>query len=135
VTKFSLGITTLAAVGTNLYEYGLGEHKDKGVGSQEFWVSTGVDFGLSILTGIVAACGLTAVMAALGVAVVSGPVWVGAAVAGVILSIGSDLIGLPPTLKDGTNRLVDAAEAESIRLENVPEVRQGPRGGPVPNPN
>ena len=39
----SLVVSSLVAIGTNLYEYGLGEEKDKGVGSQEFWVSTGVD--------------------------------------------------------------------------------------------
>ena len=47
-SKFGLGVSGLAAVGTNLYEYGLGEHREEAVGSQQFWVSTGVDFSVSV---------------------------------------------------------------------------------------
>ncbi len=133
VTKFSLGISALASVGTNLYEYGLGDHKDKGVGSQEFWVSTGVDFGLSVATGISAAAMVAAGAALFGVATISGPVLIIAAGVGVGLSIVSDLVTLAPALKVGANNLIDAAESERTRLSEVGEVRLGPRGSPIPD--
>ncbi len=133
VTKYSLAISALASVGTNLYEYGLGEHKDKGVGSQEFWISTGVDFGLSITTGVFAAGMVATGMALAGVVTVTGPVLIAAAALGVGLSIISELVGLAPALKDGANGLIEVAESEKMRLGDPQEGRSGPRGGPIPD--
>jgi hypothetical protein len=48
---FSLGIS----IGVNIYDYGIGEHSDKGIISNEFAASTAVDFTQAGLTGLAAA--------------------------------------------------------------------------------
>ena len=78
---FSLGIS----IGVNIYDYGVGEHSDKGIISNEFAASTAVDFTQAGLTGLAAAgiasvivigavtAGLTVpLVAALGLAIVVG---------------------------------------------------------------
>jgi hypothetical protein len=132
LSKGSLIVSALATIGINLYDYGLGEHKDEGIGSQGFWVSTGVDSGLAVGTGVAAAL---VVGVALSLGIIAAPAaLVLVAVVGVVASIGLDLVGVPASLKEETNEFVDDREEEWERLQNAPDQRVAPKGPPVPLP-
>jgi len=126
--KASLVVSAVASLGTNLYEYGLGEHKDKGIGSQEFWVSTGVDFGLSISIGLFAAAFVVGVAAATGAVVAAPVLLVATPIVGVILGVGAEIAGVAPTMKDGLNEFIDVCESEAVRLGGPPNPPVGPKG-------
>ncbi|MCJ7677720.1 MAG: C39 family peptidase [Anaerolineales bacterium] len=132
-TKFSLGISGLVAVGTNLYDYGLGEHRNEGVGSQQFWVSTGVDFGTSVFVGsgsAVAVAGVSVIVVALGGAAIAAPyLLVGAAVMGLVTSIALEIMGTPEEWKSDVNDFVDEREDELDRLSAAPELVVAPKSG------
>jgi hypothetical protein len=95
----------LFAVGTallgNLIDYGFGEHRDTGVISWDFAVSTTVDFGLSLLTGVVAAALVGGAIALVGVSL---PLWaaLGAtAILGVGIGLGLEAIGVGGAVEQG----------------------------------
>ncbi|HLC02081.1 MAG TPA: hypothetical protein VJK02_03525, partial [Anaerolineales bacterium] len=132
LSKGSLIVSALATIGTNLYDYGLGKHKDEGIGSQVFWVSTGVDSGLAVGTGVAAAL---VVGVALSLGIIAAPAALAlVAVVGVVASIGLDLVGVPASLKEETNQFIDDREGEWERLQNAPDQRVAPKGPPVPFP-
>jgi hypothetical protein len=99
----------------NLYDYGLGEHRAQGVGSQGFWVSTGVDFGVSVGIGlglaIVAAVAVTAGTVAAPVAIA------GVAIAGAVASVTIELRGYGNRIKDGVNSYID--DEQSVLLSTM----------------
>jgi len=78
-----IGISLATSVGKNVYDYGLGEHADIGIKSNEFAASTAVDFAQAGLTGV-AAAGAAAGLVMIGAAVgLTAPLW-----AGVLLATG-----------------------------------------------
>jgi len=112
-SRGSLGTALITSVAGNIYDYGWGDHRDVGIRSQEFAVSTGVDFGMAVGTGLAAAglvAGAVAGAAALGA---TAPVWlaIGATVA-VGLGIGwvMDQFGAGQQLKREVNEGIDAWE-------------------------
>jgi hypothetical protein len=128
VSKASLITAALATIGTNLNDYGLGEHKDEGVGSQEFWVSTGVDLGLAVGTGFVAA---VVVAGAVSIGIVSAPaalVVVGMLAVGI--SLGIDWAGVPDALKEGANEFINEDAKEWQDLTDGTETRAVPKAPP-----
>jgi len=81
-----LGTTLGISVGTNIIDYTIGEHSEKGVISNEFLASTTVDFAEAGLTGMAAAGlvgGSFAFAAGLG-AVFTGPLWIPVAITAVV---------------------------------------------------
>jgi len=136
-----LGVSALASAGTNLYDYGLGAHKNEGIGSQKFWVSTGVDFGMAVGTGLAAAgavAGTLAIAAAVGLTAAAA-VPVGAVIAatvgvGFVLSLVLDHFEAGRQLKDKVNNGLDAwkgiAENAKVISQALPgyinEVVMGP---------
>jgi hypothetical protein len=132
-SKVSLGISGLVAVGTNLYEYGFGEHKDDGVGSQQFWVSMGVDFGVSVGVGVGSALAVAVVSGLavlLGGAAIAAPHLVlGAAALGLLASIVLDITETPASWKREANEFADAREEEFVRLETAPAQMVAPKSG------
>ncbi len=59
-SKGSLALAGVVALGQNLWQYGTDPTQgttfwDRTVRNREFWVSTGVDFGISVLVGLAAA--------------------------------------------------------------------------------
>lgn len=120
----------------NLFEYGLGDHREEGIGSQEFWVSTGVDFGLSVVTGIIAATGVAIVAAGaavvVGTAVAAPALVIGAAIAGLGLSLYAEHKDIPDRVKAEANAFVDAREAEVLMLEEAPTQCVAPKAPPTP---
>ncbi len=106
VSKGSLALAGLVAFGTNLLEFGSGkkfgtpEYWDATVRNREFWVSTAVDFAVSVVVGVAAAAVVAAAVSAVPLlfagAVVSLPVAIVAtAVVGIGLGIGVEAISLP----------------------------------------
>jgi hypothetical protein len=77
-----LGLSLGLSVGVNMYDYGLGKHRDKGIRSNEFLASTAVDFAHAGLSGLAAAgvvAGAIAVAGAAGVTfVATAPLWAAA---------------------------------------------------------
>jgi len=133
--KSNLIISGVAAIGTNLYDYGLGDHKDEGIGSQEFWVSTGVDFGAAITIGVAAAMsvalvgvGITALMGA----VVSAPVLIGdAMLAGLVAGVLVEAAGIASATKEGINEFIDERELEADRIPEPPGDHPAPKSPPA----
>lgn len=111
---FSFGVSLLV----NIYEYQWGEHKDKGVISQEFGVSTIVDTAFAVGTGLLAAGAVAIVLAALGVgAVVSTPALIAVAATTALLAIGIGLfvdlkLEWPDQTKDMMNQRIDEIQGE-----------------------
>jgi len=107
-SKWALGISAVTSLAANLYDYGLGEHRDKGILSPEFAASTMVDYGLAAGAGLVAAGtvaivgGLaTAGLAALGLTV-TAPLWLAlgaTAIVGVGIGLALDHFGVGDGLK------------------------------------
>lgn len=108
-----MGTALITSVAGNVYDYGWGDHRDVGIRSQEFAVSTGVDFGMAVGTGLAAAglvAGGVAVAAALGA---TAPVWlaIGATVAvGFVISLVLDRFDAGQELKQEVNEGIDAWE-------------------------
>jgi hypothetical protein len=100
-----------AALLGNLIDYGLGEHRETGVLSAEFAVSTVVDFGLSIATGLGSAALVAGTAALMGATL---PLWGAVALTG-IASLG---IGL----------LLDSAGVADVAQEGILSTFRG--GGP-----
>jgi hypothetical protein len=99
-------------MGTNLYDYGFGEHEAEGVGSQGFWVSTGVDLGMSVATGLAVAGGGALLVTA---GVVAAPVAIlGVAIAGALISVGFEFGGVGASIKDGINSYIDEQQAVAL---------------------
>ncbi len=103
---FSFGVSTVV----NIYDYQWGEHKDKGVLSQEFGVSTIVDTVFAVGVGLLAA-GAVAVGVAIFSAgvVVSTPALVAIAAITALTAIGLGLVvdiklDWPNQAKDVTNQ-------------------------------
>jgi hypothetical protein len=114
-TWITAAATSLAG---NIIDYGFGKNKDKGIASQEFAVSTGVDTVLTVGTGVLAAGGVALVTAALGVTL---PVWgaIAATVAaGLVIGGVLDAVGAGNFLKEKTNKAVDAVEEGVGHLVN-----------------
>ena len=136
VSGSSLIVSGIGSSVLNLYEYGLGEHKEEGIGSQQFWVSTGVDFALSVGIGTGSAlviAGVAAIAAAAFTAAIAAPVLViGAALVGLGGSILLDIVDVPDSVKSAANEFVDARDAEMEQLENAPEQRVAPKAPPIP---
>jgi len=106
VNKVTLGLGLITSVATNLWDFGVGDQRAKGIGSPEFWASTGVDFGLTAVTGLAAAglvAGGIAIFTAAGVtAIATAPlaaVLAVTAIVGVAISFGLDSIGAADWLK------------------------------------
>jgi hypothetical protein len=86
VSRVSVLFSAGTALLGNLIDYGLGEHRETGVLSAEFAVSTLVDFGLALATGIASAA-----LVALGATLVGAtlPIWGAVALTGLVgLGIG-----------------------------------------------
>lgn len=118
VSKGALALTGLVAFGSNMWEFGRDEefgspeYWDAAVKNREFWVSTGVDFGVSVLVGLAAAGVVAASIAgfvALGVtAAATAPLWavVGVTViVGIFIGMGVDALGIPKMAKTWLNGL------------------------------
>jgi hypothetical protein len=95
----------------NVYDYTLGDHRGEGFG-REFWISTGIDYAMTIFTGL-AAAGLTAAIVT-GAGVLLGataPLWAavaGAAVIGAGISWWFDRAGAGEWLKEHVNEGLNA---------------------------
>jgi len=139
VSPFSLGVTALASVGTNLYDYGLGEHKNEGIWSRGFWVSTAVDFVVPIAIGILTAAAVwlvagAAVAAGAATATVGPVAIVAAAVVAVAASIVVEITGASSDIKDAVGKFIDDREEEWERRQDVPVQRVAPKGPPYSLP-
>jgi len=82
------------------------------VKNREFWVSTAVDFGVSVAVGVAAAAvvagGITLAVAAGATSVATAPLWAIVVVtgfAGVVIGRGVDALGIPKMGKDWLNGL------------------------------
>jgi len=106
-------LDVITTVGFNVYDYGFGDEKDKGVGSQEFWVSTGVDLAQSLLAGLVAAAlvatGIAVFTLFFPAAVVAAPVAL-ALTAGLamVFDITLNVTGINRSIKDNINKFLDS---------------------------
>ena len=103
----------ITTVGFNLYDYGYGDEKDKGIGSQEFWVSTGVDLAQSLVAALAAAALVAAGIAAIAIffpaVVVAAPVALAiTAVVAATIDIGLNMSGANQFIKDGINNYLDS---------------------------
>ncbi|MEW6569433.1 MAG: hypothetical protein AB1449_14960, partial [Chloroflexota bacterium] len=97
----------------NVIDYGFGRNRDKGIGSQEFFVSTAVDTVLAVGTGVAAAALVALVLPA------TAPVWGAIAVTALVgLGIGylMDRLGIAQRAKDYLNAGVDAVEPAAIEF-------------------
>ena len=94
----------------NVIDYGFGRNRDKGILSQEFAVSTGVDTVMAVGTGLVAAATVAGVAALFSVTLpVSGAI-IAAAALGTVIGIGLDSAGVGDAIKEKANETVDAIE-------------------------
>ncbi|MCL4466703.1 MAG: hypothetical protein M1389_11895 [Chloroflexi bacterium] len=108
-SKGSLVTGFLGSIGANLYDYGLGSQSELGLGSREFYVSTGVDFALTMGTGLAAAGTVAGVLALAGAA---GLTAVAAAPVGVIVG-ATAVVGL------GMSLVLDQFEVGRLLKEQV----------------
>src|SRR3990170_9168965 len=81
LSKGALGISAVTSLAVNLYDYGLGENRNKGILSPEFAASTMVDYGLGAGAGLLAAgivtvggIAATGLLALVGITV-TAPLW------------------------------------------------------------
>jgi len=107
VNKIALGVGLLTSVATNLWDFGVGDQREKGIGSPEFWASTGVDFALTAVIGLAAAglvAGGIAISTALGVGFVATAPLTGVLAVtvgvGLVISFVLDGIGAADWLKE-----------------------------------
>jgi len=113
--KKDVPLAGVLAFGENLWTFGTDPSKgatfwDRTVKNREFWVSTVVDFGISVAVGFVAAAIVAAASAGLTVALgFTVPLWL-AVGATAILSVGIgmwiDAKGYPEMVKTWLNRLL-----------------------------
>jgi hypothetical protein len=82
-----IGISLATSVGKNVYDYGLGEHADIGIKSNEFAASTAVDFAQAGLTGVAAAGAAAGAIVGLAAIGITAPLWAGV-VAATVIGIG-----------------------------------------------
>jgi hypothetical protein len=94
-----LGLSLGLSVGVNMYDYGLGKHRDKGIRSNEFLASTAVDFAHAGLSGLAAAGVVAGGIALAGLfgfsLIATAPLWaaaLGTAGLGVAISAGINKI-------------------------------------------
>ena len=102
LSKGALGISAVTSLAANLYDYGLGKHRDKGILSKEFAASTMVDFGMAAVTGLAAAGAVGLVLAGGALLGITAPVSVAIVLtAGVGLAMGAilDRSGVGESLK------------------------------------
>ncbi|MGQ9573198.1 MAG: C39 family peptidase [Dehalococcoidia bacterium] len=136
ISGSSVLVSGAGSIAVNLFDYSLGEHCEDKVGSQEFWVSTGVDFGLSVVVGILSACAVAgaAALAAtvFSTAIAASPLVVTTAVLGIGFSLLLEALTVPEGIKSEANEFVDAREVELNRLADVPHLRIAPRAPLVP---
>jgi len=107
-SKWALGISAVTSLAANLYDYGLGKNKDKGILSPEFAASTMVDYGLAagaglVAAGIVTAGGIaaTGLLALVGITA-TAPAWLPIVVTagvGLVIGLGLDYLGVGDGLK------------------------------------
>jgi uncharacterized membrane-anchored protein YhcB (DUF1043 family) len=118
------GVTS--AIG-NVIDYGFGKNKDKGIASQEFVVSTGVDTVMAVGTGLasaaVVAVGGAVLTAATPIVVTTTAAIVATAIVGVGLGYALDRLGVGKKTKQVVNHGVDAIQEEATKIKN--EVVQG----------
>jgi hypothetical protein len=118
------GVTS--AIG-NVIDYGLGKNKDKGIASQEFVVSTGVDTVMAVGTGVVSAAavavGGAVLTAATPIVVTTTAAIVATAGIGFLLGLALDHFGVSEKAKKVVNHGVDVMQEEATKLKN--EVVQG----------
>jgi hypothetical protein len=105
-------LDVITTAGFNVYDYGFGNEKDKGVGSQEFWVSTGVDLAQSLLAGLVAAAFVAGTIAVATIVfpalVVAAPVALAAtAITAMAIDITLNVTGTNDTIKNKISHFLD----------------------------
>ena len=106
LSKGSLALAGVVALGQNLWPYGTDPSQgatfiDRTVKNRAFWVSTGVDFGVSVLVGLGAALLVGAFVTA------TTPLWLAVAattVVGMVLGGLVEFVGLPQMLKSRAMR-------------------------------
>ena len=108
LSKGALGISAVTSLAVNLYDYGLGENRNKGILSPEFAASTMVDYGLAAGAGLLAAgivtvggIAATGLLALVGITV-TAPLWlaIGAtAIVGLGIGVALDHFGVGDGLK------------------------------------
>lgn len=109
-SRGNLGVGLATSVLGNLYDYTLGEHRGEGFG-KEFWVSTGVDFVMTVGTGLTAATVVAGGVVLFGSAGVSLPLSaavVGTAIAGAGISAILDHFQAGQRLKQAVSNGLDA---------------------------
>jgi len=109
-SRANLGLGLIASVAANAYDYTLGEHRGEGLG-RGFWVSTGVDFAVSVGTGLAAASLVAGGVALLGLAGITAPLWAavaGTAIVGAGVTYILDRTGAVDALKDRVSQGLDA---------------------------
>ncbi len=131
VGKSNILISLVASVGVNLYDYGLGEHKDEGIGSQEFWVSTGVDFGTALFIGAAAATAVAAVAigatALFGIVVEAPVLLAGVAMVALVASVAIEVAGVSSKVKEEVSNFVD--ELDEL-IPDPPPAHPAPKSPP-----
>jgi hypothetical protein len=115
--KASVGFAVGIPLAVNLYDYGLGDHKDIGIDSNEFVSSTLVDVGKAAFVGLASAAavavGLTLLAGAGVAAVATAPAWaIGLAVILVSVGIGAAIDSM---------KVNDGQEADEYLKEEVTE--------------
>jgi len=114
LSKGALLINMGVSVVQNLWFFGTNPEEgatfwDRTIRNPRFWISTAVDFGLAVATGVAAAAivgGIAAGAAAMGVAT---PLWVAVfatAMVGVGLGWGLDRMGVPDKIKKWINHKI-----------------------------
>jgi hypothetical protein len=107
----------IIALGTsligNVIDYGSGRHRDTGIRSQEFVVSTAVDTVLAVGTGIGAALLVTGAAALFAVSLPVGAGIALTAVAGIGIGLLLDATGIAQAAKDLLNAGIDALESSA----------------------
>ena len=99
----TIGVGLVTSIVSNLWDYTVGTQRETGILSKEFAISTGVDFALSVGTGLTAALGVALFTAAFAI---SAPVWAtigAAAIVGIGIGLALDATGVGAALKRGVN--------------------------------
>lgn len=119
----ALGAAYLTSLGSNVYDYGIGDQSDIGIWSNEFAASTMVDLLSSVTTGVISA-GVVSV-ALIGastvgfIAISSLPLWAPIAIAGAVGFFVGPIVNYCVETFDIKNKVTEGLSSLGGALENL----------------
>jgi len=102
-TRTTIGVSLLTSLAGNLWDFGLGQYRGRGIVSTEFLASTVADVAMSLTAGVLAAGAVAGILAVTGATL---PIWGTVAVTAVVglgISATLDSFGVGRELKERVN--------------------------------